>query len=140
MRIHRTSELPRLRLRPLELLLIPLLLISGTSMVSGNSFSVTGSNLIVQLGTYAVTLKQCFYQRTFHGQLSPDTVTFTNPTGKPINFIQVETDQAIDYGGISATIVSGTLGTSASITIQITTTPRTALFQNNVDTQMYCTP
>ncbi|XP_035790500.1 uncharacterized protein LOC118465915 [Anopheles albimanus] len=140
MHFHRTSDRTRLRFRPVELLLISLLLISGTSMVSGNSFSVTGNNLIVQLGTYAANLKQCFYQRIFAGTLSPETVTFTDQNGKSINFVTVETDQAIDYGGVSATVASGTLETSTSVSIRISTAPRTALFQNNVDVRMFCAP
>uniref|UniRef100_A0A182IKL1 Uncharacterized protein n=1 Tax=Anopheles atroparvus TaxID=41427 RepID=A0A182IKL1_ANOAO len=95
---------------------------------------------VVQFGTYDVTLEECFYQKILVSMASPQTVAFNNPAAKAIAFISVETDQGIDFGGIEASITTGTIGTSTSITLRVATTPVSLQFLNNVHVRMFCKP
>ncbi|XP_058066250.1 uncharacterized protein LOC131215871 [Anopheles bellator] len=102
------------------------------------TLQINGDNLVVTFGTYDATLTQCFFDMVFAGMFSPHTVSFSNPAAKAITYIIVEANQSIDLGGITASITTGTVGTSTAITLQVTSTPKSNIFLNNVQIRMYC--
>ncbi|KFB45069.1 AGAP005698-PA-like protein [Anopheles sinensis] len=114
-----------------------LLLLAGLRSTTAN-FVGGDQNQVVQFGTYDVMLQECFFQKIYATMPSPQTVAFNNPAAKAIAFISVETDQGLDLGGITASITSGTIGTSTSMTLQVATSPVSTQFLNSGIVRMFC--